>query len=256
MRVGSSSASASVRPSKCRRPASELPRARRSCARASSRSSAGRSRRGRSRRRPATIVEPSMISVVSTRRRRSRRGRTRRRVHAGQLGGLAADQRAAACSQPSAMPLTTSRGELRRRACRWRSSRGRRAARRPHEDVVHAHRHEVDADRVVAAQREGELELGADAVGAARPAPARGSASGSANSAPKPPMPPSTSGRIVRLRERLDALDERVARVDVDAGVAVGEGFGRRGQGARISGTDAVAAKLPRFHRATDCTEP
>jgi hypothetical protein len=37
-------------------------------------------------------------------------------------------------------------------------------------------------------------------------------------------MPPSTSGRIVFLRERLDALDQLVARVDVDAGVAVGKG--------------------------------
>jgi hypothetical protein len=28
-------------------------------------------------------------------------------VHAGHLGGLAADQRAPACAQPSAMPLMT-----------------------------------------------------------------------------------------------------------------------------------------------------
>ena len=31
------------------------------------------------------------------------------------------------------------------------------------------------------------------------------------------------------LGERLDALDQRVARVDVDAGVAVGKGLGGRG---------------------------
>ena len=34
------------------------------------------------------------------------------------------------------------------------------------EDVVDAHRDEVDADRVVPIEREGELQLGADAVGA------------------------------------------------------------------------------------------
>ena len=35
-----------------------------------------------------------------------------------------------------------------------------------HENVVRAHRHEVDADRVVAVHELRDLELGADAVGA------------------------------------------------------------------------------------------
>ncbi len=35
-----------------------------------------------------------------------------------------------------------------------------------HNDVVHAHRHQVDADGVVDAGVDGELELGADAIGA------------------------------------------------------------------------------------------
>jgi len=44
-------------------------------------------------------------------------------------------------------------------------------------------------------------------------------------SAPNPPMPASTSGRRVRFAERLDRLDERVARVDVHPCVAVGDRF-------------------------------
>ena len=35
-----------------------------------------------------------------------------------------------------------------------------------HEHVIHAHRDEVDADTVVAVEQEGELQLGANAVGA------------------------------------------------------------------------------------------
>ena len=42
------------------------------------------------------------------------------------------------------------------------------------------------------------------------------------NRPPKPPMPPSTSARGLG-RERLDALDQRVAGVDVDAGIAIGQ---------------------------------
>ena len=44
-------------------------------------------------------------------------------------------------------------------------------------------------------------------------------------SAPKPPMPPSTSGRMRALGERLDALDEGVTGFDVDAGVAIRHGM-------------------------------
>ncbi len=42
-----------------------------------------------------------------------------------------------------------------------------------HEDVVRAHRHEVDTDRVVAVHELRELELGADAVGARDRVPGR-----------------------------------------------------------------------------------
>ena len=62
-------------------------------------------------------------------------------------------------------------------------------------------------------------------------------------------MPASTSGRIVRCRERLDALDERVAGIDVDAGVAVGE-RGRRGGDGRWSSEAGKGGAGPAAARA------
>ena len=93
-----------------------------------------------------------------------------------------------------------------------------------HHHVVHAHRHEVDTDAVVALLLEGELELGADAVGARnqhrlavflRDLAQRAEAADAGEHL----------GPQRAARERLDRFDQRVARVDVDAGVAIGESF-------------------------------
>ena len=104
-----------------------------------------------------------------------------------------------------------------------------------HEHVVDAHRDQVDADRVVAVELLGELELGADAVGArdqhrlavlARQVEQRAEAAQAAHH----------FGPETALDQRLDAFDDFVARVDVDAGVAVGERSGgghAGGHGAR-----------------------
>ena len=71
-----------------------------------------------------------------------------------------------ASSQPRAMPLITSRAtrDVEPLADVIVEEEQRLGA--LHENVVDAHRDEVDADRVVAIQCERELELGADAVGA------------------------------------------------------------------------------------------
>ena len=70
------------------------------------------------------------------------------------------------CLQPSAMPLTMSEC-----SCGFELARGEvveeeEGLRALDDDVVHAHGHEVDADRVVSVREEGDLELGAHAVGA------------------------------------------------------------------------------------------
>ena len=111
-----------------------------------------------------------------------------------------------------------------------------------HEDVVDAHRDEVDADRVVAVERERELELGADAVGAGdqhRLAEALADLDQRAEAADAGEH----LGAQRALGERLDALDQRVAGVDVDAGVAVGKaceagGAWESGGGGRADAAD------------------
>ncbi len=96
-------------------------------------------------------------------------------VHAGHLGRLAADQRAAGAAAafgdagddaPAGLDL-----ELAGRVIVEEEQRLGAL----HDDVVDAHRHQVDADRVGDARLDGDLELGADAVGARRPGSGPGS---------------------------------------------------------------------------------
>src|SRR5438309_2078379 len=92
------------------------------------------------------------------------------------------------------------------------------------ENVVDAHRHEIDAHRVVPLPLEGELELGADAVGSRHEHRvtvflrdlAQRAETADAGEHLGPQRAPG---------ERLDRLDQRVAGLDVDAGVAVGKSF-------------------------------
>jgi hypothetical protein len=144
------------------------------------------------------------------------------RIHAGHLRGLAADQGAARVLAA----LRDTFDDLRRSldvelAARVVIEEEKRLG-AEREDVVHAHRDEIDADRVVAVELEGELQLRSDAVGARhehrlliafRHFEERAEAADAREHA----------GAHRAARVRLDAIDERVARVDVDAGVAVRE---------------------------------
>ena len=94
-----------------------------------------------------------------------------------------------------------------------------------HQDVVDRHCHQIDAHRVVCAQLEGQLELGANTVSTrdqyglavlGRQTAQRAEATDAGHHL----RPQGAFG------QRLDALDEFIASVDVDAGVAVGEGGG------------------------------
>ena len=105
---------------------------RRSCGSANSRSSARRSRRGPSTASPgamrAAVDDPALLDHAD-----AEAGEVvfALGVHAGHLGGLAADQRAAGLLAALGDAADHARGDARRRACRRRSSRGRTAARRP-----------------------------------------------------------------------------------------------------------------------------
>ena len=170
-----------------------------------------------------------------------------------------------ASSQPWAMPLDHRGGRVHVELAAGEVVEEEQRLGALHQHVVDAHARPGRCRPCRACSSvERELELGADAVGAARPAPAPGSACGISNSAPKPPMPPSTSGRMRALRERLDALDQRVAGVDVDAGVLVREGRcvhagGWTGPGERRPIEFALDFKVngpPGVRRFSPCTNP
>ena len=103
-------------------------------------------------------------------------------------------------------------------------------------DVVRAHRDQVLADAVVQAGVDRESKLGADAVGAgdqhgALPAPL-GNLDHRAEAAdPGQHLGPHRAGDA-----RLDALDEFLAGIDVDAGIPVGQrgAFGHRGKSGLV----------------------
>ena len=111
------------------------------------------------------------------------------RVHAGHLRGLAAEQDAA---KPAAAALHDA-GDDALGAFQLElaggvvveEDQGLGAAA---DQVVDAHGDEVDADRVVPVEGEGELELGADAVGAGDEVPGAVAVEVEGNRPAKPPM--------------------------------------------------------------------
>src|SRR5205809_7004983 len=144
------------------------------------------------------------------------------RVHPRHLGSLPADERAAGelATPRDALDDLGSHRDIQLAAREIVEKEERLRALR--EDVVDAHRHQVDADRVVHAELDRELQLGADAVGPRyehRLAVFLRDLGERAESA--------DSGEHFRaqgpLREGLDRLDQRVPGVDVHPGVAVGD---------------------------------
>ncbi len=143
-------------------------------------------------------------------------------VHAGHLRRLSPDERAACllATQSDALDHGGRRVDVEPAAGEVIEEEQR--LRTLDEDVVHAHRDEVDADGVVARELECELELRADAVGAGdehRLAKTLADLHESAEAADAG----EDFGTHRALRVRLDALDQRIARVDVDACIAIGE---------------------------------
>ncbi len=150
-------------------------------------------------------------------------------IHAGHLRGLAADQRSArldaALDDALDHRLRHVDAELAGRVVVEEEQRLRAL----HDHVVHAHRDQVDADRVVAAGLDRQPELGADAVGAGdqhrlavaphRNLEQRAEAAEAAEH----------FGAQRALDGGLDAFDQLVAGLDIDAGIFVGNRVGGHG---------------------------
>src|SRR3989454_3673668 len=92
------------------------------------------------------------------------------------------------------------------------------------EDVVHAHRDQVDADGVMAAGQERDLELRSHAVGG-RNQDGLAVLRWHADEARKAPEPADHLGAARRARQRRDTAYRVLARVDIDTGLAVGKPF-------------------------------
>ena len=119
-------------------------------------------------------------------------------IEPGHFGGLAADQRAARL--PAAerdagdhggadFRLELAAGEVVEEEQRFGAL---------HHQVVHAHGDQIDADRVVAAGFDGDLDLGADAViGGDQDRILEAQAALRSNSPPKPPISASAPARAV-----------------------------------------------------------
>ncbi len=105
-----------------------------------------------------------------------------------------------------------------------------------HDEIVDAHRHEVDADAVMDAGVDGDLELGADAIigGDQQRDPSKPAAFRS-NTPPKPPISASAPGRRVALTSGLISDTSRLPVIDVDAGIGR-ESALRRGSLSVIGG--------------------
>ncbi len=149
-------------------------------------------------------------------------------VHSGHLRGLAADERAAGrlAAQRDALDhvrrhrlVELAAGEIVEEEERLRAL---------DEHVVDAHRDEIDADRVVPVQRECELELGAHAVGA-RYEHRMAVLLRDLHERAEPADTGEHLGPHGALCERLDGLDQRVALVDVYAGITIRKAFAHGG---------------------------
>src|SRR6185437_1267032 len=105
-----------------------------------------------------------------------------------------------------------------------------------HDDVVDVHGDEVDADAVVNAGFDGELELGADAVGGGDQHRVLEAARLEIEQTAEATDATKQTFAVGLRRQGPDRLDQRVACVDIDARIAIGQSrFGLGGGGHRTT---------------------
>ena len=92
-----------------------------------------------------------------------------------------------------------------------------------HHQVVDAHRDQVDADGVVQAGLDRELQLGADAVGGGDQDRVGEAGRLQVEQRAEAAQAAQHAGPRGGARQRLDRLDQRIAGIDIDAGRAIGQ---------------------------------
>ena len=146
-------------------------------------------------------------------------------IEARHLGRLAADQRRAghAAALGDALDDVAAVVDVERAGGEIVEEEERLGA--LHDEVVDAHRDEVDADRAVLAALDGDLQLGADAVGRRDEDRVAEAGRLQVEERAEAAEPAEHAGRVGRRRGGLDPLHQAVAGVDIDAGVAIGQGI-------------------------------
>ena len=115
---------------------------------------------------PARVCVPSMISVFFDEAdAETREVVILAVVHARHFGGFAADERATGLQAPLDDALDHAFGRVDIELAGRVVVEEKQRLGALHDDVVHAHRDQVDADRVVPAGLDGQPQLGADAIG-------------------------------------------------------------------------------------------
>jgi hypothetical protein len=146
-----------------------------------------------------------------------------RAIKAGHLGRLPADQGTAGLEAPCCDPGHHVDARPGRKLSGCEVVEKEQRLRSLNDEIVHGHRDEIDADRVVYVGFDGDLELGADAViggdedGVVEPAGLE------VEQAPETTDLGIGAGSSRGAHQGLDGLDERIARIDVDPCARIGQ---------------------------------
>ena len=167
-----------------------------------------------------------------------------RRIDPRHLGGLAADQRRAGL-----LAAFGDAADHRLRHARLELAGGEIVEEEQrlsalHDDVVDVHGDEIDADPVMDAGLDGELELGADAVGGGDEHGVLEAASLEVEQATEAADAAEQACALRLCGQRPDGLDQRVACVDIDARVAIGQSRLVLGGGGHRTAQGAEAGDL------------
>ena len=144
-------------------------------------------------------------------------------IDAGHLGRLAADQRAARVLAAGGDAGDHGGAGLRRQPAAGIVVEEEQRLGALHDEVVHRHGDEVDADGLVAAGVDGDLDLGADAVGRRHQHRVLEAAALEVEQPAEAPDLGVCAGAGGGAHQRLDQVDHPVAGIDVDAGLRVGQ---------------------------------
>jgi hypothetical protein len=138
------------------------------------------------------------------------------------LGGLSADQRAARLLATPRDAADDGRCHAKLKLAAGKVVEEEEGLGALHHNVVNVHRDEVDSDPIMAAGLDRELELGADPVGRRDKHGVGKSGSLEIEKAAEAAEAAERTGALCGRGKRADRLDQRVAGVDIDPGIAIG----------------------------------